>query len=121
MTYESTFSVQSSAVPGVTLTVRRVSVARRLELLRRIRQLTTRVEFHQAGAQLGDKLDASIASAEIESLYVVWGITTIDGLSIDGIEATPEALVEWGPESLVREAATLVRSQLGLNEEERKN
>ena len=54
-------------------------------------------------------------------LYVVWGITTIDGLSIDGIEATPEALVECGPESLVREAATLVRSQLGLNEEERKN
>lgn len=121
MTYESTFSVASSAVPGVTLSVRRVSVARRLELLRKIRELTARVEFYQAGAQLDDKLEATIASAEIESLYVVWGITAIGGLSIDGIEATPEALVERGPESLVREAATLVRSQLGLSEEERKN
>jgi hypothetical protein len=121
MTYESTFSVQSSAVPGVALTVRRVSVARRLELLRRVRELASRVEFYQAGAQLDDKLEASIASAEIEGLYVVWGITKIDGLSIDGSEATPETLVERGPEPLVREAATLVRSQLGLSEEERKN
>jgi hypothetical protein len=79
------------------------------------------VEFYQAGGQLDDKLEASIASAEIESLYVTWGVARIDGFSIDGIEATPEALVERGPESLVREAATLVRSQLGLSEEERKN
>jgi hypothetical protein len=121
MTYESTFSVQSSAVPGVTLTVWRVSIARRLELLRRLRDLTARVEFYKAGAQLDDKLEASIASAEIESLYVVWGVSMIDGLSIDGVEATPETLVESGPEALVREAATLVRSQLGLSEEERKN
>jgi len=121
MTYESTFSVQSSAVPGVLLTVRRVSVARRLELLRRIRDLTARVEFYNAGEHLDDKLEASIASAEIESVYVTWGIAMIAGLSIDGIEATPEALIERGPESLVREAATLVRSQLGLSEEERKN
>lgn len=121
MTYESTFSVQSLAVPGVTLTVRRVSVARRLELLRRIRELTKRVEFYQAGAQLDDQLEASIASAEIESIYVVWGITSIEGLTIDGENATPDALVERGPESLVREAATKVRSQLGLSEEERKN
>jgi hypothetical protein len=121
MTYESTFSVQSSAIPGVTLTIRRVSVARRLDLLRKIRELTARVEFYNAGAQLNDKLESSIASAEIESVYVVWGVTAIDGLSIDGVDATPESLVERGPESLVREAATLVRSQLGLSEEERKN
>ena len=121
MTYECTFSVQSSSVPGVKLTVRRISVARRLDLLRRLRELTARVEFYQAGAHLDDKLEASIASSEIESLYVVWGIANIDGLSIAGSEATPETLVERGPEPLVREAATLVRSQLGLSEEERKN
>ena len=121
MTYESTFSVQSVNCPEVTLTVRRVSVARRLELLRKVRELSARMEFYKAGAQLEDKLDASIASAEVESLYVVWGVSRVDGLTIDGADATPESLVSSGPEDLVREAATLVRSQLGLNEDERKN
>ncbi len=79
------------------------------------------MDFYKAGEQLGDKLDASIASAEVESLYVVWGTTKIDGLTIDGADATPESLVASGPEELVREAATLVRSQLGLSEDERKN
>jgi hypothetical protein len=121
MTYDSTLSVQSTTLPGVTLTIRRVSVARRLELLRRVRDLAARMEFYKAGAQLDDKLEASIASAEVESIYVVWGLAKIEGLMIDGIDATPESLVAEGPEDLVREAATLVRSQLGLNEVERKN
>ena len=121
MMYDSTFSVESAAMPGVTLTVRRVSVARRLELLRKVRELAARTEFYKAGAQLDDKLDASIASAEVESIYVVWGVAKIDGLTIDGADATPDSLVADGPEELVREAATLVRSQLGLSEDERKN
>jgi hypothetical protein len=121
MTYESAFPIQSSVLPGVTLTVRRVSIARRLELLKKVRELAARMEFYKAGAQLDDKLEAGIASAEVESLYVVWGVTKIEGLTIDGVDATPEALVMHGPEDLVREAATLVRSQLGLSEDERKN
>ena len=121
MTYESTFQVQSSICPGVVFTVRRVSVARRLELLRRVRELMGRLEFYNAGAQLNDKLEASITSAEIESVYVIWGITKVEGLTIDGVEATSDLLVERGSEDLVREAATLIRSQLGLSEDERKN
>jgi len=121
VTYDSSFTVQSSIHPGVTLTIRRVSVARRLDLLRRVRELAGRMEFFKAGAHLEDKLEASIASAEVESLYVVWGVSHVTGLLIDGVEATPEALVSGGPEDLVREAATLVRSQLGLSEDERKN
>ena len=66
MTYESVLSATSSVQPDVTFTVRRVSVARRLELLRRVRELATRLEFYRAGAQLDDKLDASIASAWID-------------------------------------------------------
>ncbi len=121
MTYDSTFAVQSTTFPDVTLTIRRVSVARRLELLRKVRELAGRMEFYKSGPQLDDKLEASIASAEVESTYVVWGVSKLDGLIIDGNEATPDALVAHGPEDLVREAATLVRSQLGLNEDERKN
>jgi hypothetical protein len=121
MTYESTFVVDSKAHPGVALTVKRVSVARRLELLRRVRDLSAKLEFYKAGECLDDKLAAGIASAEVESLYVVWGVCRIDGLTIDGSDATPESLVACGPEDLVREAATAVRSQLGLSEAERKN
>jgi hypothetical protein len=121
MRYQSSFVVESKVAPGVLLTVNRVSVARRLELLRRVREMSARMEFHDAGAALGDKLEASITSAEIESLYVIWGITNIDGLVIDGETATPSALVASGPEGLVREAATIVRAQLGLSEDERKN
>lgn len=121
MTYESTIRVPSTNIPEVTLTIRRVSVARRLELLRKVRELAARLEFYKAGAQLDDKLEAGIASAEVESLYVVWGVEKIEGLRIDGLDATPESLVASGPEDLVREAASLIRSQLGLNEEERKN
>jgi hypothetical protein len=121
MTYHSTLKVQSAVAPDVSLTIQRVSVARRLELLRRVRDLTSRIEFYRAGALLADKLDASIASGEVESVYVIWGITKIEGLLIDGIEATPESLITSGPEDLVREAADLVRRQLGLSEDERKN
>ena len=121
MNYESTFTIESTVLPGVTLTVLRVSIARRLELLKKVRELTARVEFYKAGAQLEDKLDASIASAEVESLYVLWGVSRVHGLTIDGAEATPESLVNHGPQSLVREAASVVRSQLGLSEEEIKN
>lgn len=121
MTYESTFIVQSKTAPGVELTVRRTSVARRLALLRKVRELVARLEYYQAGAKLEDKLEAGIASAEIERLYVVWGVGKVAGLTIDGVPADPELMVEHGPEDLVREAASLVRSQLGLSEEERKN
>ncbi len=121
MTYDSTFTIQSSVAPDVRFTVQRVSVARRLELLRRVRDLTSKIEFYRAGAVLGDKIDASIASGEVETLYVTWGVVQVEGLLIDGIAATPESLVASGPEDLVREAADLVRTQLGLTEDERKN
>lgn len=121
MIYQSTFATPSSVSPGVSFTIRRVSVARRLELLREIRELCARLDFYRAGVNLADKLDASIASSEVEALYVRWGVAQIDGLTIDGLEVTPDLFVERGPEDLVREAAALVRAQLGLTEQERKN
>ena len=83
--------------------------------------MAARLDFYKAGAKLDDKLEASIASAEVESLYVLWGLLKIEGLTIDGADATPESLVANGPEDLVREVAALVRSQLGLSDVERKN
>ena len=45
----------------------------------------------------------------------------VSGLVVDGEPATPEVLAETGPEDLFREALALVRTETGLNEEERKN
>ncbi len=92
-----------------------------MDLMRRIRELARKKEFLDAGQHVGDKMDAALLEAEIERLFVTWGIRAVNGLNVDGAEATPEALAEVGPEELFREALASVRSQIGLTEEERKN
>ena len=42
-------------------------------------------------------------------------------VSVRPVEATPEMMVDCGPEELFREALALVRAETGLTEEERKN
>jgi hypothetical protein len=66
-------------------------------------------------------MDAGLLRAEIDRMFVLWGVQGISGLEVDGVEATPEALVDRGPEELFREALAAVRQQTGLTEEERKN
>ncbi len=121
MEYESMMVVESRVAPGVTFSVTRMSFGRRVELMRRIRELTRRVEFLQAGQPVGEKMDAALLQAEIDRLFVKWGVRAVAGLHLDGEEATPETLAEAGPEELFREALAAVRAQIGLSEEERKN
>jgi hypothetical protein len=66
-------------------------------------------------------MDSALLHAEIERLYVMWGVKTVIGLTVDGSMAGPELLAESGPEDLFREALAAVRRETGLNEEERKN
>ena len=98
-----------------------MSFARRVELMRRVRELARRMEFLEAGSRPGDKMDAALLQAEIDRLYVAWGLRAIAGLEVDGAEATPELLAEAGPENLFREALAAVRAETGLSEAERKN
>ena len=121
MIYESTAEVESRVCPGVKFQVRRMSFGRRLELMRRVRELARRVEFLSAGDQPAEKMDAALLQAEIDRLYVTWGLQAISGLQVDGTDATPETLAEAGPEDLYREAVAAVRAETGLTEEERKN
>lgn len=122
MKYESTVTIASERCPGVRLTIRRMSFGRRLELTRQIKELAGRLEFLQAGKE-GDKQEAEawLLAGEIESVYLKWGLQSIDGLVIDGAPATTDSLIEKGPEALVSEAATLIRKEAGLTEEEVKN
>jgi hypothetical protein len=119
--YASEAVVESRAVAGVTFTIARMSFGRRVELMRRVRELARRTEFLAASGEAGDKMDAGLLHAEIERLYVMWGVKAVSGLAIDGTMAGPELLAEAGPEELFREALAAVRRETGLSEEERKN
>jgi hypothetical protein len=89
--------------------------------MRRVRELARRMEFLEAGAEPGDRMDAALLQAEIDRLYLMWGLKSVAGLDVDGVNATPETLAEAGPEDLFREALDAVRAETGLDEAERKN
>jgi hypothetical protein len=120
MTYESTVRKASLTAPGVTLVISKMSFARRLELATKIREIATRLEFLNAGDG-SEQMEAAILTGEIERLYVQWGLRKIVGLDIDGVPATPETLIDSGPEELFREVLEAVKSECSLSETERKN
>jgi hypothetical protein len=119
--YESQVRCDSKAVPGVTYIIRRMSFGARMELSRKIRELSKRVEFLSAGNDVQQHLEANVLSHEIDDVFLGWGLVEIEGLTIDGDLATPELLALKGPDSLTREIVESVRGQCGLSEEERKN
>ncbi len=94
---------------------------RRMRLMQQVRELARSLEFLRAGESDAEKMDAHILNAEIERSYVTWGLEAVSGLSIDSVPATPESLLEQGPEDLVLEAIAAVRAECGLSDEERKN
>jgi hypothetical protein len=121
MIYESVKKVESAVTPGVTFTVARMSFGRRVELMRRVQELAKRMEFLEASDRAGDQMEVTLLKAEVERLYLAWGLREVAGLQVDGAEATPELLAEAGPENLFREALAAVRAEAGLTEAERKN
>jgi hypothetical protein len=121
MTYESVKVVESAVAAGVRFTVAKMSFARRVDLMRQVRELARRMEFLEAGASAGERMDAALLQREIDRLYLTWGLREISGLEVDGAQATPDSLAAAGPEALFREALAAVRAETGLNEAERKN
>jgi len=119
--YESVEVVESQLARGVTFTVTKMSYGRRVELMRRIRELSRGLEFLDAGSEPSEKMDAALLEAQINRLHLIWGLQAVSGLVLDGKDATPESLTDTGPEELFREALELVRKHTGLSEAERKN
>jgi len=56
MTYESSTQVESKIRPGVTFVIAKMSFGRRMELVRRIRELALRCEFLHSGKSTEEKL-----------------------------------------------------------------
>jgi hypothetical protein len=92
-----------------------------MELLRNIREAARALEFRQAGESMTDRLESALSSAELDAIYLRWGLAGIHDLRIDGTDADPEMLIACGPEELCREIVAEVRRECGLTEDERKN
>ena len=101
--------------------ISKMSFVRRMDLIRGIRELSLKCKFLNAGASSVEKLEAALLAAEIDRLYVSWGLQELIGLEVDGVAATPELLASRGPEDLFREAVSVIKAECGLSEEERKN
>lgn len=121
MEYVSTVTIKSALREGVSFQVARMAFNRRMQLMRQVRELARNLDFLRAGESDADQMDAHILNSEIERSYIKWGLHAVNGLTIDGEPATPESLLERGPEDLVIEAIGAVRSECGLADHERKN
>lgn len=119
--HESYVWFDSETRAGVRFRIARMSVGRRIELARRIREVGRRLEFLEGGSDVRDKLDAAVLKGEIDRAYLEWGLEAIEGLKIDGEEATPELAIEKGPADLAAEILAKIRGECGLSETERKN
>jgi len=113
--------VASAERPGVEFVIARMTFGRRIELMRHVRELAARLEYFEAGRDAKNGMEASLLGAEIDRLYIRWGLEEIRGLEIDGVPATAESLIESGPEDLFLEALAAVMAECGLLENERKN
>jgi len=119
--YESSVWFDAETAAGVKFRVARISVARRIELARRMREIGRNVEFLEAGQDPREKLEAAVLAAEIDRVYLEWGLEEMQGLSIDGEAATPAALIDKGPLELAKEILARIKRECGLSEDQRKN
>jgi hypothetical protein len=113
--------VKSSDQPGVEFVIARMTFGRRIELMRQIRDLAVRLEYFEAGRQESNGMEASLLGAEIDRIYIRWGLEEIRGLELDGAPANAESLIDCGPENLFLEVLTAIKAECGLTENERKN
>ena len=119
--YDSVFTIDSKTAPGVRFSIHRISFGRRMELSRRVREISRKAEFLEASTDVHERIEANILAQEIDAMYLEWGLLKIDGLIIDGQAANAAQLLEKGPEDLAREIVSAIKDQFGLSEAERKN
>jgi len=119
--WQSNKTVASEVIPGVEFVIARMTFGRRLELMKRVRDLAARLEYFDAGREEKNRIEASLLGAQLDRLYIQWGLEEIRALELDGEAATPQLLIDKGPEDLFQEILTAIKSECGLNEQERKN
>lgn len=101
--WESRLWFDSHALEGVRYEIVRISFGRRIELARRIREIGRKMEYLEAGGDPREKLEATVLAAEIDKVYLEWGLISVEGLEIDSVTATVGSLLEDGPVELATE------------------
>ncbi len=119
--YESVSWFDAESARGVRYAVARISFGRRIDLARRMREIGRKAEFLAAGNDARERLEAAVVSAEIDKVYLEWGLVAVAGFSIDGEIADPVALIEKGPMELTAEILARVKAEWSLSGDERKN
>jgi hypothetical protein len=117
--YDTAVAVSSALSPGVIYIIEKMSFVRRLDLMKSIRNLAIQLEFEMA-AEKSDTMTVSVLTAQIDCLYLRWGLREVQGLFIDGNPATPELLTSAGPEELFAEALAAVKRECGLTDVQKK-
>ncbi len=121
MEYESTVTLASKVCEGVTFKIVRMSFGRRIHLMRQVRDLSSKIEYHRAGEKLHEHIESNLLRAEIDELYLRWGLKALSGLQLDGTPADTDSLIVSGPEELCKEITAAIKRECALSEEERKN
>jgi len=119
--WQSNKTVASETISGVEFVIARMTFGRRLELMKRVRDLAARLEYFDAGREEKNRIEASLLGAQLDRLYIQWGLEEIRSLELDGEAATPQLLIDKGPEDLFQEILAAIKNECGLNEQERKN
>lgn len=120
-TWRSAEEYRSTKYPGVKYRVAKMSMGRRIDLTRRVKDLMKQLEFLSAGSSTQDKVDAAILAGEMDRLYWDFGLESLDGIDINGEPMTPNEQFERGPEDLSREILQRVKQNCQLSQDEQKN
>jgi hypothetical protein len=121
LNHESGVWFESETKPGVRFRIRRVSLARRIDLATRIRETARRLEFLEAASGAMEQVEAAVLRVEIDRVYLDWALEEVQGLEIDDQPATPDLAIERGPLDLAEEMLRRIKAECGLNQAERKN
>lgn len=121
MNYESTWRYASKTFPGVTVLLKRISFSKRSELTREIAPLAARIKALSASLVNEELTEAALLRRTVASLVLDWGLLEVCGLSIDGVPARKETLIDEGPEELTLEILHQLQRKISLSEEEIKN
>ena len=105
---------ESQAVPSVRFAIRRITLTQRLELAKRIRDLSLREEFLKAGGT-PEQLESSICDLLTRKALIEWGLAAVTGIRIDGQSATAQLIIDKGPESLTDEIVSAIQREAGLS------
>src|ERR1017187_6339787 len=119
--WQSSRIVESKAMPGVEIVIARMTFGRRLELMKRVRDLAAKLEYFEAGRDERNRIEASLLGGQLDRLYLEWGLEEIRALELDGEPDTSGSLIEGGPEELLQESLRAIKAECGLDEHERKN